>query len=207
AVFNNDTFNATLYGNLSASVLIRSSYALSQACYRALIANHYDASLYACVIRQAIRTVNGTQYSTSTSRRRRKRTLVEFFFYGHADIYYKSRCVDSPRNFGINYTTSTNTTSYSSCRLQRMKAINSCFNKSSLILTSEPQALSINNTEVLIYNILGEIFTNYSKFTGGSSQPGARYERALTIASIDAAVNSQTRIANTTNPSTTALIG
>ncbi|CAF0973639.1 unnamed protein product [Didymodactylos carnosus] len=113
------------------NLTIANSYLLNQACYRALQSSHYDPNLSACLITN-IAFVNITQYSSTLSkRRRRKRAIVESFITCTTTIYYKNRCSDSPAGYGLFYYI---TNQNSVCRHQRLNEINSCFNSSTVQL-------------------------------------------------------------------------
>ncbi|CAF1010215.1 unnamed protein product, partial [Didymodactylos carnosus] len=113
------------------NLTIANSYLLNQACYRALQSSHYDPNLSACLITN-IAFVNITQYSSTLSkRRRRKRAIVESFITCTTTIYYKNRCSDSPTGYGLFYYI---TNQNSVCRHQRLNEINSCFNSSTVQL-------------------------------------------------------------------------
>jgi hypothetical protein len=70
--------------------------------------------------------------------------LTNYTLVCTANIYYKTRCTDSPASFGFNYSRSQQT---SVCRQQRMGRINSCLN-STVQLTNVPCLISVSSGQI-----------------------------------------------------------
>jgi hypothetical protein len=70
--------------------------------------------------------------------------LTNYTLVCTANIYYKTRCTDSPASFGLYYSRSQQT---SVCRQQRMGRINSCLN-STVQLTNVPCLISVSSGRI-----------------------------------------------------------
>ncbi len=98
-----------------------------QTCY-------YDPSLTSCLLSNclAVSSVNSVNPSYS---------LTNYTLSCTANIYYKTRCLDSPASYHLYYSSSQQN---SACRQQRLNRINACLN-STVQLLDVPCLISVSS--------------------------------------------------------------
>ncbi|UJR36171.1 hypothetical protein I4U23_028905 [Adineta vaga] len=111
------------------------SYALDEACYRTLQTCHYDELLTSCLLSNCIVTSLSDSTGSASS------PLTYYKLSCTANVYYKTRCLDSTPSHGLFYSSSQKN---SACRQQRLNRINTCFN-SSVALLNVPCVISVSS--------------------------------------------------------------
>ena len=151
-------------------------------CYRTLQSCHYDPLLTSCLLS------NCTVVSRVNTTVNESYPLTNYRLSCRANIYYKTRCIDSPASSGLYYSSSQQN---SVCRQQRMNRINTCLN-SNVQLLHVPCLISVSSGRVTNTSNTcnqtvtgGSLILNFSTTTTADPQvilnpdPTSRYEPVI----------------------------